>query len=517
MRFSRFERKIMLAIAAVAIVPLLGALLLGQRALREAYEVGVNPRVRGELEHGLELYRERFASLRRAAEQAADATASDHALVMAVRADDRAAAARRLAALLARYDGIARVRVVSDAGQEITRAERAERLQPSMRLLELERTLEDGERDPPDRLMITIAAPSEPFMAYQRAGELVEVYSRLQSESALLSTFFLVVYIGFLLSVIAAALAVGVAISRRVTRGVSVLAEATERVGAGDLTVAVPSASDDEIGDLTKAFNAMVRDLRDTRSRIEYLQRIGAWQEFARRLAHEIKNPLTPIQLAVQEVHRSYRGDDAAYRRRLDDAVAIVEEEVATLRRLVSEFSAFAKLPQASLEPSDLNEFVRELDRSLQSVAEELEGATRVRVECAASAGPLPVAIDAMMLKRAVDNLVRNSIQALVEAKRGQGRVRVRAQREGAYALLQVGDDGPGVAPGDRARIFDPYYTTKAEGTGLGLAIVKKVVLEHAGEIECGPSELGGAMFTIRLPLRGERGRISRISLITSA
>jgi nitrogen fixation/metabolism regulation signal transduction histidine kinase len=273
----------------------------------------------------------------------------------------------------------------------------------------------------------------------------------------------------------------------------------------------------DEIGDLTKAFNAMVRDLRDSRGRIEYLQRIGAWQEFARRLAHEIKNPLTPIQLAVQEVHRSYRGEDAVYRRRLDDALAIVEEEVATLRRLVSEFSAFAKLPQATLEPADLNEFVRELERSLQAVAEELEDAVRVRVECIASGSELPVAIDAMMLKRAVDNLVRNSIQALrARPERNTGLVRVRAMRDGQYALLQVADDGPGVAPGDRARVFDPYYTTKTEGTGLGLAIVKKVVLEHDGEIDCGPSELGGALFTIRLPLRGGRGRISKMSWIST-
>jgi len=529
MRFSRFERKILFAIAAVALVPLLGALLLGQRALREAYEVGVNPRVREELENGLELYRQHFATLRRSAEQLADATASDHALCSAVQSGDADAARRRLDMLLGRYDSIARVRVVLADGKELASVQRGERLSPAMRLLQLERPLElppkprlapavdagadrDGkpaapavpQDDPADhgRLLITVAAPAEPFRTYQRAGELVEVYSRLQSESALLSTFYLVVYIGFLLSVIVAALAVGVAISRRVTRRVAVLADATARVGSGDLTVEVPIEVDDEIGDLTKEFNAMVRDLRESRGRIEYLQRIGAWQEFARRLAHEIKNPLTPIQLAMQEVHRSYRGDDAAYRKRLGDALAIVEEEVATLRRLVTEFSSFAKLPQASLEPADLNEFVRELDRSLQAVPEELEGGASVSVECVEAPGALPVRIDAMMLKRAVDNLVRNSVQALAAGPAAKGHVRVRAERAGGHALLQVADDGPGVAPEDRSRVFDPYYTTKLDGTGLGLAIVKKVVLEHAGEIECGPSELGGAMFTIRLPLR---------------
>jgi two-component system, NtrC family, nitrogen regulation sensor histidine kinase NtrY len=515
MRFSRFERKILIAIAAVAIVPLLGALVLGQRALREAYEVGVNPRVHKQLEQGLALYREHFAALRRGAEQAADAIAADHALCTAIEGGDAAAAGTRLSALLTRYHEVARVRVVSAAGSELARHEQEERLAPDMRLLEFERPAAldtDRNDDAPHTLLITVAAPARPFIAYQRAGELVEVYSRLQSESEMLSTFFLVVYIGFLLSVIVAALAVGVALSRRVTRRVAVLADATARVGSGDLTVEVPAEVDDEISDLTKAFNAMVRDLRESRGRIEYLQRISAWQEFARRLAHEIKNPLTPIQLAAQEVHRSYRGDDPAYKKRLDDALAIVEEEVATLRRLVSEFSAFAKLPQAELQQADLGEFVRETERSLHAAAEEVEARARVHIECTAEPGALPVRIDAMMLKRAVDNLVRNSIQAIAATGPGaEGSVRVRARRVGRSALLEVADDGPGVPAQQRARVFDPYYTTKPDGTGLGLAIVKKIVLEHDGEIECGASALGGAEFTIRLPLGG-RATPERIS-----
>jgi two-component system nitrogen regulation sensor histidine kinase NtrY len=501
MRLSRFERKIFLAIAAVAFVPLLGALVLGQRALREAYEVGVNPRVRRELEKGLQLYRAHFALLKQSANQLADAIASDAELCDADRNGDPHGAQQRLELLLARHSSVARARAVSSTGQELLRAERPERLASDMRLLELERELCTGQARP--RLLLTVAAPSEPFMAYQRAGELVEVFSRLQSSSALVSSFFLVVYIGFLLSVIAAALAVGVAISRRVTRRVTLVAQATARVGQGDLDIQVPSAVDDEIGDLTNAFNTMVRDLRDSRGRIDYLQRISAWQDFARRLAHEIKNPLTPIQLAVQEVQRSYRGDDVVYRKRLDDALAIVEEEVATLRRLVGEFSAFAKLPQASLEPADLGELLRDIARSLEAVPDELPGEREVRVECVPTTTPLPVRIDAMMLKRAVDNLVRNAAQALKsEGLQVAGRIQVRTRRAGVYALLEVEDDGPGIAPEQRARVFDPYYTTKTEGTGLGLAIVKKVVLEHRGEIECAESELGGAAFVIRLPVR---------------
>jgi nitrogen fixation/metabolism regulation signal transduction histidine kinase len=513
MRLSRFERKILVAIAAVAFVPLLGALLLGQRALREAYEVGVNPRVRRELERDLELYRAHFALLKRSANGLADAMASDYELCAALRDGLLDDADQRLQVLLSRNPSVARARVVSATGDELMRLERPQRQGPAMRLLELERPIAASPAE--QRLLLTVAAPNAPFVAYQRAGELVEVFSRLQSSSALVSSFYLVVYMGFLLSVIVAALAVGVAISRRVTRRVTLVAQATARVGTGDLSVQVPSDVDDEIGDLTNAFNTMVRDLRESRGRIEYLQRIGAWQDFARRLAHEIKNPLTPIQLAVQEVHRSYRGDDPIYRQRLDDALSIVEEEVATLRRLVGEFSAFAKLPQASLEASDLGDWLRESTRSLQAVPEEMSSADIVRVECSAGSSALPVRIDAMMLKRAIDNLVRNAVQAIAaDPARALGKVRVEARRDGSYAVLEVADDGPGVLDDDRLRVFDPYYTTKTEGTGLGLAIVKKVVLEHGGEIECEHSELGGAAFVIRLPLRAHGSSQARAKLL---
>jgi nitrogen fixation/metabolism regulation signal transduction histidine kinase len=503
MRFSRFERKILLAIAAVALVPLLGALLLGQRALREAYEVGVNPRVGTQLRQGLALYRDHFALLKQGAGEVAGSIAGDHVLALAVAARDAEQARARLLALIASYPTVVDIQLRDGTGKELARAERPSPQGPDQRRLALERTLA-GE-PAPGHVLVTVAAPSAPFREYQRAGELVEVYSRLESESALLSGYYLVVYMGFLLSVIVAALAVGVAISRRVTRRVALVAQATTQVGAGDLTVQVPSTSDDEIADLTNAFNAMVRDLRDSRSRIDYLQRISAWQDFARRLAHEIKNPLTPIQLAMQEVHRSYAGSDEPYRKRLQDAAAIVEEEVTTLRRLVSEFSAFAKLPEATLEPADLGDFVRELGRSLAASLQEHPGQLPIEIECSAGPAPLDVEIDAMMLKLAVDNLARNSFQALQNAGRSGGHVWVRAARDGDHALLEVSDDGPGVPEATRGRIFDPYYTTKAEGTGLGLAIVKKVVLEHGGEIECLPRPGGGACFRIEIPLRSAR------------
>ena len=301
---------------------------------------------------------------------------------------------------------------------------------------------------------------------------------------------------------------IGAILSRRVTKRVVALAEASRKVGAGDLTVELPTSATDEITELTEAFNDMVRDLRDSRTRIEYLQRIGAWQDFARRLAHEIKNPLTPIQLAAQELDETYVGGDEAYRRKLQNARAIIEEEVATLRRLVGEFSSFAKLPEADLAPADLGEVVHAIETSVPAMLEDVGHGTPVDVEVVVRAATqaIEVRMDPMMLKRGVDNLVRNAIQAVHEAKPdGGGRVLVRAYKTRNRGFIEVRDNGLGISEEHWDRVFDPYYTTRAEGTGLGLAIVKKVVLEHGGELRLDRAPEGGARFSIELPLLESR------------
>jgi nitrogen fixation/metabolism regulation signal transduction histidine kinase len=506
-RLGRFERRILAAIIAVAMVTLGGALWFGQGAVSEAYHVGVNERVLEQLERSLAIYRRHFVALRDDAERTADAVAFDHRAHAAIEAGDRRALQRFVNGALVRYPNVARV-IVEDPDRDVLAlAERAERLdEQRRRLLTLERATAQG-----GRVLVTVSADVGPFREHQQAGELVEVYARLVGGATYVSSFYLGIYIAFLLSVIVVALAVGIIVSRRVTRRVAVLAEATERVGRGDLSVEVPTDGRDEVAELTRAFNAMVRDIRESRDRIDYLQRIGAWQEFARRLAHEIKNPLTPIQLAVQEVHRSYvrtdKGHDPRYRRTLDDAAAIVEEEVATLRRLVGEFSEFARLPVAALEDADLGTFVQEALRGLEPAAMLPSDAPRASAPMLVfeiADAVMTVRIDAQMLRRALDNLVRNAIQAVAAAApEGGGHVIVAARLEAKSAVLEVRDDGPGVPAAARARVFEPYYTTKGEGTGLGLAIVKKVVLEHGGSIECGEAPEGGAAFRIRLP-RGD-------------
>ncbi len=507
-RFSRFETRILAALVAVAIIPLLAALLLGRAALRDAYEVGVNARVETELDRGLELYRSHFVAIRAHAETTADAIGNDHILITAALANDAARVRTRLAEL-DDTDTDAALRVVQlqvrRDGQLI-----AEVVHPTggeeERTLALTRVAEEADSDARIEVQVVLATPTAPFERYAEAGEVVEVYGRLRDNASSLSGFYLLAFSSALLAVIASALALGLVVSRRLTRRVAALAEASRRVGAGDLTVEVPTDSEDEVGDLVGAFNAMVKDIRSSRDRIEYLQRMAAWQEMARRLAHEIKNPLTPIQLAVQDLHERYSGDDPRFAKRLKDARDIVEEEVHTLRRLVTEFSDFARLPVPELAVSDLVAFAREAVRGFDPIGMLPESASRELAPTLhfeeSGADGLAVAFDAGLLRKALDNLVRNAVQALSLARlESRGHIVVRVRVDGLRAHLEVQDDGPGIVKEERERVFDAYFTTKSEGTGLGLAITKKIVLEHGGSIACVAADDGGALFRVTMPV----------------
>src|SRR5215471_17105409 len=184
----------------------------------------------------------------------------------------------------------------------------------------------------------------------------------------------------------------------------------------------------------------MVAELGDARSRLGYLQKVSAWQEVARRLAHEIKNPLTPIQLAVQELGSKYRGGDPEYQRLLGTAQEILTEEVGVIRRLVDDFSAFAKLPKVEPAPVDLAQVVEDFARSHPEWQESLS------VE---RANPVPAVCDRMLIRRVLANLVENAVQAAEGAGRKPAvRLAVLARPGGATIL--VDDNGPGTAAAGR-------------------------------------------------------------------
>jgi nitrogen fixation/metabolism regulation signal transduction histidine kinase len=291
------------------------------------------------------------------------------------------------------------------------------------------------------------------------------------------------------------AILAGILIARRTTRKLSDLSAVMRRVASGDLSVRAPRLGRDELGQLAGAFNTMLDELEHARRRVAYLQRVGAWQEMARRIAHEIKNPLTPIQLAAQQLREKDPGSDPQFSKLLRESVEIVEDEVETLRRMVTSFSQFAKVPEVALEPVALSRVLSEFERVSAHVDAELE--------VVLDGEDLQVLGDRQLLKQVLVNLVENAALSAREAGIDP-KIRVSGGRVDGMACLVVEDNGPGVPLARRELVFEPYETTREHGTGLGLAIVKKIVLDHGGEVSVGVSDsLRGARFEVRLRMAG--------------
>jgi signal transduction histidine kinase len=301
-------------------------------------------------------------------------------------------------------------------------------------------------------------------------------------------------FLALLSGAVLIAIVIGVFASRRVTVRVAALLDATRAVSSGHLDARATLRGRDEMAELAVAFNTMLDDLESKRAQIEYLQRIGAWQDVARKLAHEIKNPLTPIQLAVQQTASSYKGDDPRFKQQLADTVEIVEEEIAGLRRLVDTFRTLGALPKVEPAPIALADVLDDLklDPQFASLA--------IRPPDA----PVTVRADKLLLKRVLSNLVENGLQAARDSG-GSPEVVVSWSPDPAASRVTifVDDHGPGVPADAQAKIFEPYVTTKATGTGLGLAISKKIALEHDGDLTISPDRAptGGARFVLTLPL----------------
>ncbi len=287
----------------------------------------------------------------------------------------------------------------------------------------------------------------------------------------------------------------GVLVSRRITRGLDLLVEAAHAAARGDLGHRVPVTSKDEVGEVGRAYNLMMEDLRSANDRLVIAERIAAWQEIARRLAHEIKNPLTPIQMAMDTLRKVWRKQHPSFGEILEESTATVLEEVDRLKRIVSEFSDFARLPKPAPMPTDLNEVVA-------GALALYEGATPVERRLAP--GLPAIEVDKGQMTQVLLNLVENARDAIADKADGAIVVSTRLGDAADRVELVVEDNGPGVPADVRDRVFTPYFTTKQGkgGTGLGLAIVHRIVGDHGGRITVGESARGGARVAVELPLR---------------
>lgn len=517
---GRIRRRLALAIVLTALIPLLAAVWLAESTVRQTSARFFIPEVGAHLDKSLGLYQELARGVKALMRQEAAEIALRPELRRAALAADRGALNLELRRARADHPSLAGLAVRDADGQVLAEWQRDLPFDASREnRLEVNRPLTEGpSAEDGAQLFATFAADKRHFDELAEMSEFVDTYRQIEQRRGADERSYLLSFTALLCITIVGAIAVGSLLARGVSRRIAELARATRLVGEGDLNIRVPEGGGDEIADLAGAFNRMLGEVESSRSRIEYLQRISAWQEMARRLAHEIKNPLTPISLAVQEIHRRYDGSDPEYRRLVDTTLEIVEDEVGTLRRLVGEFSDFARLPQASLERADLAEFLREqAARIAVRSAERDSGETAldellslgtgssVAVEFSIPNEPCEALIDHQMLRRVLLNLLRNAAQAVAGSKRREGHVRVLLTRDGEFWNLDVDDDGPGIPRELRETVFDPYVTTKDLGTGLGLSIVKKVVIEHGGTIRASESPLGGARLRVRLPVLGTR------------
>ena len=281
--------------------------------------------------------------------------------------------------------------------------------------------------------------------------------------------------------------------SRAILRPVRELARATRLLASGDVEVQVPVRGSDELAALGKSFNEMARQLEHSREQLRATAREAAWAEMARQIAHEIKNPLTPMRMSAQLVQRARREDDSRFVELADRLAKTVVEQTDQLARIASDFRQFAGKPEPEIGDVRADDLCDDL-AALLGAEPQVRGAD-LRFE--RGAGDAMVRADRGELRRALLNLVQNALEAAGPA----GHVVVATARGLRGGVdFRVIDDGPGIPASDRRRLFEPYFTTRSAGTGLGLAIARRIVEAHGGRIGLVAAEPGRTEFLISLP-----------------
>ena len=281
----------------------------------------------------------------------------------------------------------------------------------------------------------------------------------------------------------------------RVTRPVEQLAGAAREVAAGNWNTRVPVNSADELGALAESFNRMTQELLQQREQLVQSERVAAWRELARRLAHELKNPLFPLQLTVENLVRAREQSAEQFDEVFRESSSTLLAEIANLKAIISRFSEFSRMPQPQFQRVQLNEIVQNVARLLQAQLRSQESAI---IECRLElAGALePLAADADLLHRAFSNLALNAMDAMPQG----GTLTLRTRQNRDRITVEIADTGAGLTAEECERLFTPYYTSKPHGTGLGLAIVQSVISDHGGRISVRSEPGHGTTFMIELP-----------------
>ncbi|PEN14535.1 histidine kinase [Longibacter salinarum] len=316
---------------------------------------------------------------------------------------------------------------------------------------------------------------------------------------------------GALLILVVVVMLTALLLANALARPIAQLREGLEAVGEGRFARALPVNTRDEIGDLVRTFNEMREQLRESRRKLAKQERELAWREMARQVAHEIKNPLTPMKLSIQHLRRAYKrehlsddstSNDGGFAQMFERITGTLIEQIEALARIANEFSSFARLPTRVPEPLDLNEVIREATRLMREEDNDVDLILDLHH------APLVVEADREELRRIFINLIKNAIQAIPQHREGEIVLSTLPTQGEGDALPSVKctieDNGTGIPESLRDKIFQPNFSTKTSGTGLGLAIARKSIEELDGQIDFSTVEGEGTTFRIRLPLSEE-------------
>ncbi len=338
-----------------------------------------------------------------------------------------------------------------------------------------------------------------PLKSYNNVqlGAIIAAYSNTQSsniQARLIRSLIGVAMVGII-----AAYGAGYFIARSVTKPIVDLVEGVEVISKGNLDHQIKTNAQGEIKFLVDSVNQMTVSLKKENERRLSAERIAAWQDVARTMAHEIKNPLWPIQLSIRSLKRAYESKSDDFNKIFTECTDTIIEEVESLRRIVDEFSNFARMPKAQLKPEDINDIIKDTLALYKSLPEGIDITTNFYDNI-----PMVMA-DKEQLSRAFINIINNAIQAMPNGGSLTIATSVSQSPESinspSVVKITFSDTGIGISSEIKDKIFQPYVTTKEDGTGLGMAVVARIINEHNGKIEFESQQNVGTIFTISLPI----------------
>ena len=345
------------------------------------------------------------------------------------------------------------------------------------------------------KAVFTVILPEEFSGKARNLTRALEAFIQYRSLQSSILSAFLIFYSIFSFPLLLLSLLVSFILSEEIMRPIVNLEAATKRIAEGDYSFRILTRSGDELANLITSFNQMISELERSRKKLLQTEKIAAWQEIAQRLAHEIKNPLTPIKLSAQRIQRRYGADPEIFEEVLEKGVTSIITEVDNLSELLQEFRDFSRLPAPYLQSTNISLLIREV------VGTYAEHYPLVTVDLSGLENVPEVPLDRGQMKRVFSNLIKNAFESID----GEGAVSLRYDlvRKGntSYSRIRLEDTGAGIKAEDQNQVFNPYFTTKTGGTGLGLPIVERIIFDHKGQIWFESDEGAGTTFFIDLPL----------------